>query len=169
MSVNNLNHQYTKKYTYNRKDTPDGQKLFKRQVVKHNGGWKYVGDWILVESMIPRKRKVPSPVGRDCSGRLKLPSDEIQVLLQNDIEYYQNSFDDAETGIEKGKTLSWLNKAKEKLETYNSLCDYIGNITKVIDEIEDGFPKNLLVKHRENISKKKNQFLKIHLIDNVNI
>lgn len=53
------------------------------------------------------------------------------------------------------KILYHLFIAKEKLETYNSLCNYIGNITKAVDGIEDGFPKNLLVKHRENISKKK--------------
>ena len=134
-----LHHQCAKKYSYNWKNTPDGDKLFKRQVEKNgNGRWKYVGDWVLAESMYqtvsttnyptPRKRKIPPPIGRDENGRLLMPHSD------------QN-----------------LTEVKE-LEKYNSFCDYIRNITDAIDGIEDCFPKNILIKHRDYIVEKKNQF-----------
>lgn len=111
----------------------------------------------MIECIIksPKKRKAPSPKNRDETGALIMESnDELKDYLEKNIEEYQMEFDDAETGRLKSRALKKINKAIEELETYNTLVNHQRNVTDVIDEMEDDFPKILLCKYYETIQKK---------------
>ena len=111
----------------------------------------------MIECIIksPKKKKAPQPKNRDETGALIMESnDELKDYLEKNIEEYQMEFDDAETGRLKSRALKKINKATEELETYNTLVNHQRNVTDVIDEIEDDFPKILLCKYYETLQKK---------------
>jgi hypothetical protein len=111
----------------------------------------------MIECIIksPKKRKAPPLKNRDKTGALIMESsNELKDYLEKNIEEYQMEFDDAETGRLKSRALKKINKAIEELETYNTLVNHQRNVTDVIDEMEDDFPKILLCKYYETLQKK---------------
>ena len=111
----------------------------------------------MIECIIksPKKRKAPSPKNRNATGALILESnDEVKDYLEKNVEECQVDFDDAETGRLKSRAKGNLDEATEVLVTYTTLVNHLGNVTEVINEMEDDFPRILLCKYNETIQKK---------------
>ena len=111
----------------------------------------------MIECIIksPKKRKAPSPKNRGIRGTLILESNnEVKDYLEKNVEECQMDFDNAETDMLKRRADGDLDEAIEVLVTYTTLVNHVGNVTEVINEMEDNFPRKLLCKYNKSIQKK---------------